>query len=226
MKNLFLTLFILSFITIKAQSRGTRIGAQAGIGETWFSNSLNGKSFSGVNATPKLFFTAGLGASHQFTRWFGLNGSVLLASKGQSFEGTEQGEKDLFGNTPSYKYEETYRLLYTEIPLLAKVSIGFDNFFIKAFAGPSIGFNLHSSDQKIYNDQRYNDENGYNKTIHPSQVTELSAIAGFGIEAERKNEEIVFLDVRVNNALNNWGKVNGQNAFNNYFSVNVGYLMK
>lgn len=227
MKKLSLiVLFLLFSVYGFSQSRGTRFGAQAGIGQAWFSTTDRGNVFNNINATPKLFFGAGLGASHQFTPWFGLTSNVLFTSKGQSFTGEEKGVADVFGYTPTYTYEETYRMLYTEIPVMAKVSAGFNNFYVKAFAGPSIGFNLRSVQQRAYNDQHYNDEHGFVRAIHPSQIAELAVVAGVGFDVELKDEQVFFLDMRVNNALNNWGKINNQSAYNNYFSINIGYLMK
>jgi hypothetical protein len=103
-----------------SQSKGFRYGARFGIGQASISNA------SIPNQTGKLALNAGFTASHQFNRHIGLCADFLFTAKGSRASGTTT-QTGVFG-TRTYNYEETFRLYYFEIPVMAKLSIGISNF--------------------------------------------------------------------------------------------------
>jgi hypothetical protein len=212
--------FLIAFLFIthlcSAQSAGFRYGVRFGIGQANISGAGIG------NQTGKLALNAGLTSSFQFNKHLGLNADFLFVSKGSRASGTTSTG----GLFPSnYKYEESYKLYYFEIPVMAKLSIGFSNLHLKAFAGPSINFNLKGTQTRTYEDQNFNNNSGFSDRKIPGlQLMEFAGVAGAGFDVEMGNKQILFLDARYNWALNSFGVINGNNAYNNYFSVGVGYL--
>jgi hypothetical protein len=213
----FLPAFLLITHVGFAQSPGFRYGARIGIGQA----KISGASI--VNQTGRLAFNAGLTANYQFNNHVGLSADFLFTSKGSRASSSET--KSGFFNSTTYNYEEIYKLYYFEIPIMAKVSVGFSNFHPKIFVGPSINFNLLGTQTRTYEDPNYNTDHGFSDRKIPGlQLMEFSGVVGAGFDVEMANEKILFLDIRYNSALNSFGIINGRSAYNNYFTVGVGYL--
>src|SRR3984957_12058585 len=87
MKKLFILLVALPLLctTAIAQTPGFRSGLIFGIGQATIKNS------NVDNQTGKLAFLAGFGLNYQFTKYFGLYGNILFASKGTAFTGADGG---------------------------------------------------------------------------------------------------------------------------------------
>jgi len=217
MKKLFILLVALPLLytTAIAQTPGFRSGLIFGIGQATIKNS------SIDNQTGKLAFLAGFGLNYQFTKYFGLYGNILFVSKGTSFTGADGGN----GITGSNPYKQTVSLGYIEIPVMPKLSVGIDNFHFKAFAGPSMNFNLYGKETKTYNDPNYNQNNGYRWQNVPNlSVVEYSFVYGGGFDVELPNNDVLFLEIRDNIGLTSLGQINGINSYNKYFAVAFGYL--
>jgi hypothetical protein len=213
--------FLLAFLFIthlsSGQSAGFRYGARFGIGQANISR-------AGIqNQTGKLALNAGLTANYQFNNHLGLNADFLFTSKGSRASGIDT-RSGVFGSA-SYKYEESYKLYYFEIPVMAKLSIGFSNLHLKVFAGPSVNFNLTGTQTRSYEDPDFNRDNGFSERKIPGlQLMEFAGVAGAGFDVEMDNKQILFLDARYSGAYSSFGVINGSNAYNNYFTVGVGYL--
>ncbi len=207
----------LFYTSAMAQSPGFRSGLIVGIGQATIKNSTIS------DQTGKLAFMAGFGLNYQFTKNLGLYGNVLFSSKGSSFTGSDQGNGVLSVN--NYSYKQSVSLYYIEIPIMPKVSIGFNNFHLKAFAGPSFNFNLYGKESKTYDDANYNQSNGYQKKdIANLSVVEYSFVYGGGFDIELDNNDVLFLEVRDNMGLNSFGQINNANSYSRYFAIGIGYL--
>ena len=221
MKRLILTLAaLLLVIAAFAQSAGFRYGAHFALGTSTFGPVRN------LNEESKLSFNTGIAANYQFTKHFGLNMNALLASKGAKINGTILTSSGGFfgGGQQEYRYEDNYRFLYAEIPVLPKLSVGVGNLHFKVFAGPSVNFNLLNTLTRTYDDPEYNDNNGFDQKYEDVEVMEYSVVYGTGIDVETDESSIFFLDIRFNNALSSFGNIAGNDAYNKYFSIGLGYL--
>jgi hypothetical protein len=218
-KLILLISFISSSFFVLGQSQGLRIGTHFGIGEARI------KDASIQNQTGKLCLQAGFALTYQFTENFGLYGNMLLTSKGAHASGFTR-ETGFLGST-DYPYKQNFALYYAEFPIMAKIGAGINDFYFKAFAGPSINFNIYGKEDKEYEDHNYNDQNGFvNREITDLNLVEYSFIAGAGIDIEVARKDVLFIEVRESIGINSFGKINNQDAKNQYFTIAVGYLYK
>lgn len=212
---LFLVLCALNNIAI-AQFDGFKYGARFGIGRATINEAAIG------DQTGKLALSGGITSAYYFNKTFGLQADFLFTSKGSRASGQEvvQG---FFGST-TFNYEETYRMYYLEVPVTGRVAFGTDNFLVRFYGGPSLNFNLLGTQTRIYEDPDYNEDQGfYDRRIAGLELVEGAGVFGTGFEVAG-DEGIFFLDIRNVMAFTPFGRVNGQDAYNNYFVVGVGYL--
>lgn len=211
----FLVGSIISF-NLFAQSEGLRYGARFGIGESRFTK----ESLSAQQG--KLSFNTGLAANYQFFENFGLTLDALFVSKGTKAQGSVT--RSTFTGTREIQFEETYRMFYAEIPLMAKASVGFNNFYLKAFAGPSLNFNLLSTYSRDYDDPDETDIS--DEQMKNLEVMEQTIVYGVGFEVEMADHELFFLDFRNSTGLSSFGKVTstGEDGYSSYFSIGIGYM--
>lgn len=217
-------IFILFFLIISthlsfSQTEGLRLGVYAGIGQ---SNIRKGNI---SNSTGKLALQGGLAMNYQFSKNLGLYSNLLLTGKGAEGNGTETVSG--LPGSGEYKYKQEFSLYYIEIPIMPKVSIGTEKFYIKAFAGPSINFNVGAKQDKMYETPTIDNQLGYSGRNMPEvELIEYSLVCGAGFDVETANKNIFFMEARYNSALNSLGPVNSTKAFNQYFTVGLGYLYK
>ena len=220
MRTIFLTIALLSFFhSSYSQSPGLAIGGHFGIGQAKIAKA------NVTNQTGRLALQGGLALNYQFINNFGLYGNILFSGKGSRASGTDV-QSTFFGNK-EFPFEEKYNLYYIEIPVMAKLSVGINNFHLKAFAGPSVNFNVKGTQSKIYEDKDYNQENGYeDREIQGLNLMEYSFCYGGGIDVVIAEQSIFFLEARNNIGLNTFGKINNLDAFNQYFGLGFGILYK
>jgi hypothetical protein len=205
-----------------AQSSGFRYGGHLGLGESHFNR------LSGVSVYNKLGFNFGVTASKQFTRYFSLEANALFTSKGAKTSGTIIDGNDMWGNPQSYSFTEVYNLFYAELPVMARMSAGFDNFFLSAYGGASANINLFAAQTRTYDDYDYDMANGYmTAPMKDVEVVELSAVYGLRVSVEA-NENVFYVDFRFSNAQTPFGKIpsSSSDAFNSYFNIGIGVLYK
>lgn len=221
MKNIFIlliTLLCIHFAPVYAQEPGFHYGARFGLGESFF------KPTDAGDVESKLLIMGGVASNYQFNDFFGLTADFLIASKGARLSSFTT-EKDVFSNDVNYYYRDRYDFIYAEIPVMAKFSIGFGDFKVKAFGGPTANFKLIAVEQRTYEDSDYNEENGYSsRSMDGVDVLEYGVVYGAGVDVITGNEQIVFLDFRVNNSLSSFAKVNGENPKNIYYAISAGYM--
>jgi hypothetical protein len=221
MKNLLiaLTAFLIA-IPVWSQSEGFRYGCHFALGTSTFGPARS------LNEESKLSFNTGIAVNYQFNKNFGLNMNALLASKGSKINGviTTSSGGLLGGGQKEFRFEDNYRFLYAELPVLPKVSVGIGNLYFKAFAGPSFNFNLLNTLTRTYDDAEYNSDHGFDRKYDDVEVMEYSVVYGTGIDVETDESRVFFLDIRFNNALKPFGRIAGNDAYNKYFSIGIGYL--
>jgi hypothetical protein len=200
------------------QSPGLRIGPTFGLSQSMFA------PIPGVTQEPKPAFSGGLSFSDQLNRNIGFETEVLFSNRGSLIQGTKTDGADLFGNPINYTYTDNYRLFYTDIPLLLKLSLGIGNLHFKVLGGVSANFNMFSSDTRTYDNPDYNASHGYHAPLNHVQFFQLAAVYGLGFEAENSHNNIFSLDLRVNNDLTPFGKVDGYLAYSNWVGLHFGFL--
>jgi hypothetical protein len=219
MKKSFLALFLLAgTFSSFSQSPGFRYGGHFGIGTSDF------KKIPAINSTSNLSLNFGFGANKQFTQFLGLDMNVLIAQKGAEVRGAVHEQGGLFTPDRTYAYTDEYRLYYTEIPLMLKLSAGFNNLYLKGFAGPSFNFHLYDDQARSFDDPDYDSRYGFNQKLKGTEVLEFAVVYGAGLDVETKSNNIYYLDFRVSRALNAFNRIDGIAAYNNYFSIGIGYL--
>jgi hypothetical protein len=219
MKRIILTIAIISVgaTALFAQSPGFKKGARFSLGEASF------KDFNHDNITTdsKLLMSGGVSVSNQFTENFGLMADVLFTSKGAKGSGTTN--VGAFGSEE--KFDDTYRLFYAELPIMAKISVGADNFYIKGFAGPSINFNLLGTETRVFENGNVDNNEGYrDRQLNDLEVIEFSTVIGGGIDVVNSVGQAFFVDLRLSSPISSLGKIQGATPSNSYFSIGVGYL--
>lgn len=215
MKNIALILIIamLPFST-KAQSKGTRLGLMFGVGKAKVDN----ENF--LNQSGKIALGGGFGLSYQLSENFGMYGNVLFTSKGTKSTGT-----DISSGQTYWKGLSFYAI---EIPVMPKLSVRLNRFYLKAFAGPSVNFNIHTNEEKIYDDSHYNNEQGYKDQAVDVPFLEYAVVWGGGIDAEISGKDILFVEFRKTEDLNMnaINIVNNNHYYNDYYLISVGYHYK
>lgn len=209
-------LFSLSSFNSFSQTEKFRYGARFALGESNISGPDLGEEHG------KLALSVGLASVYQFTTFFGMEADVFFVSKGTRIT----YEQVIVQNDTSgtFQYEETYNLHSVQVPIMPKLSFGFENFFVKFFGGPGLNFNVLGTISREYEDNGIAEENNFDaKKIYKIIFLNFSAIAGAGFDVETP-EGIFSIDFRQNVPLGPFGKINGKEAENIYFTIGLGYL--
>lgn len=212
-------LFVLFTGAVFSQSTGFRYGARFGIGQSQFG------SKGLADQQGKLSLSGGVSNAYQFNPTVGIGVDALFVSKGTKASGVTT-EDSPFNVKTDYKYHETYRLYDAEIPLMLRLGFGSENFFFRVFGGPSFNFNLLSTEERTYDNENYNQDHGYpERELKGVKVLEYAVVLGLGIEAQNAQNKVFFADLRKSSALTSFGKItaNGNNGYNEYFSIGLGY---
>jgi hypothetical protein len=193
------------------------IGGRIGLGESKI------KSDGLKDATGRIAVSGGLSANYEFNRVFALNADLLLTSVGARTEGAST-ERDILGKEYEYRYIDRIDLLFAEVPLTAQFTARVKNFFARAYVGPSANFKLIAIESRTYDDEEYNEDNGYlSRDISNMSVSNYSMIYGFGIGALDRNKKTYFLDFRISNGMSPIGKIYNATSRLNYYMISGGY---
>ncbi len=114
-------------------------------------------------------------------------------------------------------------MYYIEVPVMLKVSIPLGNLYLKAFAGPSINFNVDSKYNVDYSNS--DDYDQKNTTLTGVNTAEFSGVVGVGLDVEVPTGSVFSIDARYNAGLSPFGTImtSGNDGFNNYFGVFAGW---
>lgn len=213
-------MLLISFALLKssiAQKNDLKFGTRVTMGQSEFM----GDQFQNKNAG--LYIGMGGTANYQFNRFFGLMGDMMIVKKTTYIRDNESG--GLIGNPNNYEYSDKYNFYQLELPLMAKLRIGSEHFGVKFFAGPSIGFNLLSSQSRIYDNREYDAQYGYrSEPINNMNVLEKGMVYGLGLEILSKQNELFFVDLRNSHSISPLGRVNDNDIRINNFALSLGWL--
>lgn len=215
MKKLIVTLAAFSFVIAANAQKGFYYGGLFGIGQASFNSS------SLANQSNLLMIGGGVAGTYQFTNYFGLTVNGLVVSKGTSATGTVPG--NIFN--PDEDYEETYRLLYAEVPVMAKLRYGAKGFYGKIFGGPSFNFNVSGTYDIDYKNSTNKDASG--QKINGLKVMETALVYGAGVEVETSAAGLYSLEFRMSRGLSGIAKtvMGGNDIKNEYFSICLGWSL-
>ncbi len=194
---LLLAVVIVSTVAVQAQKAGFFAGPRFGIGSYTFVDN----NFQSVQS--KTIFAGGVSASYGFGKLVSLSSDLMVSSRGAKVNDKVTGSGIFAGDQA---YEENFKLLYAEIPVLLKLNIGLGGFSVSAFAGPSLNFNLLAKSTRAYSNENYNDNNGYDNR-------ELKLMLG----------GVFSLDFRINAGLTPLGTVEGRDLNGFGYMVTLGH---
>ena len=207
------------------QESGFVYGTRLAIGEAKLEES------SLTDLKGKLFIGGGVGSEYRFNRLLSLMADFMITSKGGVGEGfTEESTTTggVFGGsqTVRYDFEERVVLLDVEIPIMLRLGYASNDFSVGVFAGPGINFNLLGVSSRTYENENYNQDNGYtSREIADRQITNYSATVGAGIGVSNSNGEQFYLDIRRSTGLNSVGEVYDGETIPGYFAISIAYTL-
>lgn len=218
MKNLLLIIGCLIVLNVaKAQKNDLKFGTRVTLGQS----ELMGDQFQNKNAG--LYIGMGGTANYQFNRMFGLMGDLMIVKKSAYIRDNESG--GFIGNPNNYEYSDRYNFYQLEVPMMAKLRLGGEHFGFRLFAGPSFGFNLLSTQSRVYDNREYDEQYGYrSEPINNMNVLEKGMVYGLGIEILSKQNELFFVDLRNSHSLTPLGRVNDNDIRINNFALSLGWL--
>lgn len=215
-KQIIFILICLLSISASAQEKGFYYGARFGLGEA----SLKSDAFDETNS--KLLWTLGGATAYQFTKNVGLSADFLVTGKGTKASGVTE-ESGITGTT-DYPYNGKVNLVYLDVPLLLKFSIGIQKVHFRAFAGPSLNFAFGGLYERTYENANYNENNGFSREISTLETIDNALVYGLGVDAESSDGRLFFLDARIGKSMGSIGTLNGEKLKSSTFSLTAGYL--
>lgn len=219
MKKLFILLVCSALSSmVLAQEQGFYYGARFGLGESTL------KTDALQEANSKLLWTAGAATAYQFTNSIGLTADFMLTGKGAKGAGVTE-ESGLTGST-EYSYTEKVNLLYLDVPVLLKLSVGVQKLNFRAFGGPSLNFAFGGIHERTYENANYNQDNGFSREISTLETLDKGMVYGVGIDAASSDGRLFFLDARIGRSLGSIGTLQGEKMRSSSFSLTAGYLFR
>jgi hypothetical protein len=193
------------------------LGASLSIG----TSQLNGDGIA--NAKNKLSWSLGGQAQYNLGKYFALNSGIIFQNKGGKAKGTETAgiiQK-------KYEFEETYNLYDAQVPLHLQANIPLGNLKLLVFAGPDLNFNLMGLESRVYEDDGYNEQNGFeNAAMSNLEVFNLGLTYGVGLSASTSAGDEYFLRVGITNGMQPIGLLNANDAKANLGQITLGYIFR
>lgn len=210
----------LTAATVSAQFKGFHIGGRFGIGQSNTSYKTDGISPA---LSSKLFVSGGITSNYQFNRFLGINTDILISQK--STEYTSSIVMEDISGVSEQPYRNQISGWWLDVPVTGQFSFKIKEFGVRYYAGPQAGFNLVATETREYDNKTYQEENGYYRREYRNvNITEFAFLQGLGICARDKGERIYFLDFRIAKGFTPFTKINGNNVYNNNFSLSAGCM--
>ncbi|MFT6947326.1 MAG: hypothetical protein ACJARP_001750 [Vicingaceae bacterium] len=208
-----------SFRMAQAQEGEFKYGTRIGLGES----QLNFSDISGESN--KLALSIGIASTYQFNDIIGVSADFLFTSKGGKRDGVETTSSAL-GFNQEYEYTDKYRLFYAELPLALTLRVPLkENFYLRGFGGPSINFKVLGTEDRLFEDDNFNDRDGYsNRNLEDLETVDYSYFYGLGVEVVGNDDRSYLLDFRLNQALGTAGEINNTEVENSYFLISASCL--
>ena len=216
MKKLIFIVSLFASFGLNAQST-LGLGTSFGLGTT----QLNGDGIK--NASSNLAWHVGANAQYQLGTYFAINSGAILQKKGGKNEGVERA-----GTIPQdYKYSESFNLIDVQVPIHLQVHLPLGKMKVLAYGGPDLNFNVLGLESRTYENNSYNDNNGYQNTAMTNlEVFNFGISYGLGLSAETSAGDEYFLKFGMSTGLNSVGKINNQEAKHQIAQVSLGYIFK
>jgi hypothetical protein len=219
MKKILMFAFLLSLAASSlAQDKGFYYGTRVSLGES----DLKGGQLD--NTTGKLFWQVGGATAYQFHKNIGVTADFLLSGKGTKNTDEVTTSGGIFG-TNTYSYDEKISLLTGDVPIALKLSLKVEKMYFKIYGGPSVNFQFVGFHTKEYDDENYNDRNGFDNTeLEDLETMNLGWVYGAGVDVEAGDGRLFFLDFRLGNSPRAIATINGKGVRNTYLGLSAGYL--
>ncbi len=202
-----------------AQDGGFYYGTRLALGES----NLESKGID--NSQSKLFWQLGAASAFQLTNNIGITADFLLTGKGAKGNGSV--ENGGITGPSEYTYDEDISLINGEVPLALKLSYPVGGLYLKAYAGPSINFNFVGTHSRTYDNEGYNNNNGFNNSkIKTLETMSTSFVYGAGVDVKAGNNRLFFLDVRLSQSMADIGTINGEGIQSSFVALTAGYMFK
>jgi len=202
-----------------AQDGGFYYGTRLALGES----SLESKGIE--NSQGKLFWQLGAASAFQVTNNIGITADFLLTGKGA--KGSGSVEEGGITGPKNYSYDDDISLINGEVPIALKLSYPLGGLYLKAYAGPSINFSFAGVYSRTFDDQGYNDGNGFNnRKIKTLETMSTSLVYGAGVDVKAGNNRLFFLDVRLSQSMADIGTINGEGIQSSFVALTAGYMFK
>jgi hypothetical protein len=200
-----------------AQDKGFYYGTRVSLGES----DMTGGELN--NTTGKLFWQVGGASAYQFHENIGITADFLLSGKGTKNTDEVKTSGGIFGNN-TYPYAEKISLLTGDVPIALKLSLRIQKMYLKVYGGPSINFQFAGFHTREYDDENYNDKNGFNNSELELETMNLGWMYGAGVDVDAGDGRLFFLDFRLGNSPNDITTINGKGVRNSYMGLSAGYL--
>lgn len=220
LKRTSLLLLTLSFC-LSSYAQGTfNYGAYFSIG----TSGLNPGN-SNITYDSKLYIGGGATASYMFNSIIGLEVDAGIGISNATSTGSEFVGKNVFNQDVFEDFNDSYTFGYIKIPTLVKISLGNESFKFNISAGPSSNFNVLALQSREYEDQNYEDDNGYSQqTISNAETFIPSAVGGIGLQAKSNDSNWYFINFRYETSLSNVAKIDDSEPNLTSYSISLGYL--
>lgn len=174
----------------------------------------------------RLSFNGGFTGLYHVSEQFKLGVDILGSWKGANDEGREYIGEDVFGE-PAYRdYKAKYKFIDLEVPIMASLHLLEGNFNISLSAGVATNFNLISLDSRAYENDNYNEDNGYeNSKMNGIDPAHFSHILSCGFHVGEPGSQRFFFEVRNVGPLSSLGKVNNDAANHRRLELGIGYYL-
>ncbi len=200
-----------------AQSTGFRLGGRFGAGVSRYTP-VEGISFQDGTA-----IEGGFALSVQPLRIFAVEAFPAVSMRKARATGMRTDGTDPLGNPREYTFSDKYAVYSADIPVVAKLSLGFGGLRVIGFAGPGIGFRMFGFQSREYNDVNYNAKYGYrNSAMKDLAASETFGVVGAGVQLE-VGEGVFGVDARFRMPFQPTGRIEEQDFRANTMTVGLTY---
>ncbi|MFN2431050.1 MAG: porin family protein [Cryomorphaceae bacterium] len=236
------SILFLTWITAHASFAQVSLGGRAGINVgsfRWDEATRNSKDIgTSSQIGPHVSFVA----LYEPSSWFGLQAEIQYIQKGakasfgcencQVQNGTDANGQPQVVTATELDQELLYKTNYIEVPILARIRLGGDNFAFNGFLGPTFGMALSgtsrfSQDLEVQNQQPQNSVNTEKLDFDKDYNRfDIGGLVGAGFQVAAGPGSITF-DLRYVLGISNLVKEDDpdERVKNRSFQIGVGYIV-
>ncbi len=214
-------LLLLSLVVLirplSAQEEGLRTATRLGLGSSMFTSG----NFS-ETPDPRLLAQLGGVLVYGFNRYLGIRGDLQLSYTSANGRGVRHESGVLSGD---FAYTEKYMHFGLGLPLTLRIGAPTPRLRPYLDFGPMVQANLFATEERIYDDQSYNDQEGYSARKMDG-LTPLTyyMVYGIGLELKTESGKAYFLEFRGFSAANRIARVQMKEVSFSGFTFGGGVL--